>query len=381
MKRITEYHVLILALVGILVFAILKASSASDSSDRPFSIRRSTPDGALALRLWLEKSGYQVKALSSNLLQLDEIDVLFLLEPYDDYTPAEAEAVYNWVTQGHTLIVADPWSRANSLLASFDVKLGRLIGPWGEASLASPTLTDPPFDGLYLDTVAEIETARRDLVFHLLVQDRPVLASFSEGQGTVWVMGCAYPFSNQGLQHESNARLIMNLLSDVPPPSTIGFDESMRAVEPSSPTLNDWVVSTPAGQSIILFAVLMMSYLLLRGRRFGRPQPVNIERLRREPTEYIQAVATLFRRSGQREEVLRHYRSELVRQLARRYAFDPRLNDDEVIRSLAVRDPAFDAQALAELLHDLSAHHVSEHKLVEITTGVDTWMAELGEKR
>ncbi|RPI91805.1 MAG: hypothetical protein EHM39_14205 [Chloroflexi bacterium] len=228
--------------------------------------------------------------------------------------------------------------------------------------------------------MAEIESTRRDLVVHLFVQGKPVLASFGEGGGTVWVVGTSYPFFNYGLRDEASARLVMNLLADVPPEAAIGFDERQLLVtqESEQSGLNDWLVSTPAGWSLIVLVVLVMGYLLLRGRRFGRPQPILAEQLRREPTEYIQAVATLFRRSGQRGEVLRHYKSELLRWLTTRYALEPRLNDDELVRILAVRDPALDTGALADLLRDLSARHVTEQQLVQIIMRVDGW---IGEKR
>ncbi|RPI96211.1 MAG: DUF4350 domain-containing protein, partial [Chloroflexi bacterium] len=173
MKRITDVHLLILALAGIVLFAIIRSSStASDSSGN-----LSTSDQSLALRLWLEKSSYDVRELFTSPLPLRDLDMLFVLDPSVDYTPAEAEAVQRWVTQGHTLVVAGSWSRANSLLATFNVTLGHFVYPEKAASLAAPTLILPPFDGLKLRAVAEIESTRRDLVVHLFVQGKPVLAS------------------------------------------------------------------------------------------------------------------------------------------------------------------------------------------------------------
>ena len=59
------------------------------------------------------------------------------------------------------------------------------------------------------------------------------------------------------------------------------------------------LLTTPPGLGLVLAFGLTFVFLALRGRRFGRIVPLPDETLRREPVEYIQAMANLYRRSGQ----------------------------------------------------------------------------------
>jgi hypothetical protein len=117
-----------------------------------------------------------------------------------------------------------------------------------------------------------------------------------------------------------------------------------------------------------------MVFLVTRGRRQGVAIPLPDERLRREPVEYIQAMANLLRRSGQRTDTLRHYRRVLRRELSRRYAVDPRLSDKEFLRRIISRDPTLDENELAGLLWMLAKDDVTEHELVEISMQVNEWI-------
>ena len=80
------------------------------------------------------------------------------------------------------------------------------------------------------------------------------------------------------------------------------------------------------------------------------------------------------RRSGQRQDTLRHYRQQFRRQLAQRYAVPVNLSADEMSRLIAERDPRMDQAELRDLLLALARPDVSEHDLVTIALQVDTWM-------
>jgi hypothetical protein len=116
-----------------------------------------------------------------------------------------------------------------------------------------------------------------------------------------------------------------------------------------------------------------MTFLLLRGRRFGKPFPLREDTLLREPVEYIKAIANLLRRSGQRVETLAHYRQQFRRHLGKRYAIDPTLSDNELVQRIAARDSSVDTDALRDLLHRLSQKKVSEQDLIALVAEMDTW--------
>jgi hypothetical protein len=332
----------------------------------------------MVLRNWLEQSGYDVRQLVSSTFEGDEIDVLFVLNPRWPYTEAEAEDIRDWVRQGNTLIVAGDAYRVNSLARPFDISLQYVAVPAQTQVLTSPSLIVPPIDHLSLSGVYEISSSRPDLTMHLAISGRPVIASFPEGEGTIWVSGSIRPFTNQGIQEADNASLIVNMLAEDLPGSRVGFDEAQHGFDDEetsgqSSSFLDWLTTSAPGWSILLTCGLAMMFVLLRGRRFGRPIPLEEDVLRREPVEHIQAMANLMRRSGQRQYTLRHYRTEFRRALARRYAVAADLSVEDLSRSVAARDPIVDQAELYHLLTRLDAQSITEQDLVSIVMQLDAW--------
>jgi len=281
------------------------------------------------------------------------------------------------VARGHTLIVAGSGTSVNAALAPYDVAVARSGARRMETALpAGPTLTDPPVSHLPVGWTYRVEPDRADVVVHLVIDGDPVLISLAEGQGTVWVSGTVDPFTNLGLAAEGSARLILNLLAEAPPGARIGFDESLHNVEEIPASFSAWLFAGAAGWGIALAGALTFVFLALRGRRFARAIPLPEERLRREPVEYIQAMANLLRRSGQRTHTLGHYRARFRRALAHHYAIDASLADPDLLRAVAARDPAADLGALGELLRLLARTRVSEAELVSIVKAADSWMGE-----
>jgi hypothetical protein len=374
--NITDMRLLVAALVALVVLAVLFPPSGSSESWKPLSIRNSSGGGAMVLRMWMEHLGFDVRPLTAGEHLSDDVDALFMLEPVHTYTPNEAQALYDWVAAGHTLVVVGTEDDAvNSVLMPFDVSLTSIEWFDSTLSLASPTLTTPPFEHVSVSYASPIYTTRADLVVHIMAEGQPLFASLGAGDGMVWIAGMPAPFTNSGLRDEASARLVANLLLRLPDGATVAFDESEREVTvPES--LEHWMLSSPAGWSILLAGALVMGYLLLRGRRFGRIVPVEGQQLRREPTEYVRAMANLMRRTRHRGVVLHHYRGELRRVLAKRYVIDPDLSDEAFVRVLAERDSTLDVEALAGLLHRLSAQNASEHDLVSLAMAVDEWIGE-----
>jgi hypothetical protein len=202
--------------------------------------------------------------------------------------------------------------------------------------------------------------------------------SASHGAGRVWVSGALRPFTNLGLQDPGSARLVANLLAGFPPTFTVGFDEAAHGYgDPASQSLSGWLFGAAPGWGIVLALVITMIFLATRGRRFGRAVPLPDERLRRESVEYIYAMATLFRRSGQRSEILRHYDDQLRRRLSERYAVDPKLEAIEFVKTVVYRDPTLHEAELRDLMKRLSQKKVSEPDLIRIASDVDQFLRRL----
>jgi hypothetical protein len=378
-RKITDTRLLAMGIVGVILAAILTVTFAPGPKPPPTSVRSSGPQGALALRLWLERIGYETRELVSKSIQPGDLDVIFALNPRTPYTEEEARHLRDWVRRGHTLIVAGSPYAVNSLLASYDVSLFYLSYDGKERSLTGPTLVIPPFERLKVGPIYGIASTRADLTMHLADGATPILVSFPEGAGIVWVCGTTRPFSNRGLMNDpASARLVLNLLAEDPPPATIGFDEAqLSAAEETRDSLYRWLTRSASGWSLLSAGALTMTFLVLRGRRFGRAIPLQEDRLLREPVEYIRAMANLLRRSGQRAYTLDHYRGQLRRALSKRYAIDPGLSDEALLKLVGSRDPTADVAALRRLLGQLAQRRVSEGELVALALDVDEWIRKL----
>lgn len=359
-------------LVALIVIVVLTLITGP-GEDVPLSVHSSYPEGAMALRLWIERSGFEVHEITANPVQMGSEGTLFILDPDTPYTTVEATYLQNWVKSGHTLIVSGTPLVLDELLKPYNVSMQYAFSN-NAISLNAPTLTTPPFDNANIRVRYYISTTRTDVVTHASANGSEVIVSFSEGQGQVWVIGAIYPFTNRGIQETANGRLIANLISTLPH-DAVGFDEARHGFgTPSS--ISGWLFNTPPGWSILLALGLTLLYLGLRGRRFGQAVPIPEERLLREPVEYIRAMANLFRRSGQRTEMLKHYRAQFRRRLSERYNIDPRIDDVEMVKTITFRDPATNEAALRNLLADLSRTSISEAQLVTTASETDAWVRD-----
>lgn len=376
--RQADLRILAGSVMVLVILAAITVSVTPPPEAPPLSVRSAGRDGTMALQMWLRRSGYDVREVLSY-DRLDEVDVLFVLEPlWFIYADDDARLLQNWVEDGHTLIIAGTPFATNTLLNPYNLSLNFLPISSEMLSPAAPSLVAPPFSAVRAEAVSTIATERKDVVPYLFSVDLPVLVSAQHGAGRLWVSGALRPFTNQGLQDPGSARLIANLLANIPTTSTIGFDEAVHGYgDPASQSLSNWLFGTAPGWGIVLALVVTMAYLATRGRRFGRAVPLPDERLRRESVEYIHAMATLFRRSGQRSEILRHYNDQLRRRLSERYAVDPKLEAIEFVKTVVYQDPALDEAVLRDLMQRLSHKKVSEPELIKTASDVDEFLRSL----
>jgi hypothetical protein len=182
------------------------------------------------------------------------------------------------------------------------------------------------------------------------------------------------------LRDDGNARLVYNLVAaaGISPASTdesggqILFDEFHHGYQ-TARSVTTWLQSTAPGQSLLYTGVVIFVYLLVGGRRFGRPLPMPDSTTRRAPVEHVQAMANLFRRAGKRARISRHYHDRLKRELARPYHLDPALDDAHFVDQLAMFRPDLDRAALSRLLHKAGQALVSEGELIRLVQEVDEW--------
>jgi Domain of unknown function (DUF4350) len=373
----TDARILIAAVMVIVLLAIIAVVSAPNHEAPPLSVRSDARDGAAVLQQWIERSGYDVQELT-NWEQLNELQVLFVLDPIIGYHDEDIRLLHDWVRRGHTLIVAGYPRVVNGLLAPFNLYLD-YVEHAETANPAAPTLRLPPFRAVNMDAIAQVQIADRtqqpSAVFHLYAGQSPILASLDVDRGQIWVSGATEPFTNQGLRDPGSAAMVANLMANIPRSAMVGFDELSHGFgSASQQSIVGWLISTAPGWGILTGFAMTMIYLALRGRHFGRSVPLPEERLRRESAEYIHAMAALFRRSGQRRAVLKHYEQQFRRALSERYGLDPKANAAELVNAVVYYDPAVDEVALRRLLEALNADNVNEQELVQTVSVVDQFL-------
>jgi hypothetical protein len=368
-------------LVGLMFLSVLMGARQDAQANAPPELTSysNEADGARALALWLEDLGYAVRRLQGLYFRLETDDcLLFVLSPQQPFNAGEVKRLDDWVMQGGILVLATEARAADPLLEHFELELGSLYGLVEEAEPAQPLLLDPPWTLAQVRARRRLIAARDDVVVHVRAKDRPVLLSFEHGAGQVFVAATTFPFSNAGLRDAGNARLVHNLAAAACTPSggTVVFDEFHHGYQ-TERTLTTWLKTSAQGRSLIYAALVIFVYLVVGGRRLGRPAPLPQATVRRAPVEHIQAMANLFRRGGKRAAILRHYHERLKRGLAQAHRLNPTLSDSDFVAQLSALYPGLDHAALLKLLRETSQAQVSEGDLIRLAKEVHDWTSEM----
>jgi hypothetical protein len=342
--------------------------------------------GALAFYEWAREIGYDARRLEYRSFALEESDAaLVILNPGEPITRVQARDTLDWVARGGTLIFADDTpivfgaSRAllDELGASFEVY--STTTTIERAAPGQPALDQPLAVAPLVRTGRMIRFQHDDYVKIAGLPDAIVIAGVKHGSGYVYLSTATYPFTNAGLRDADNAALVLNLLRRVPPGGRIQFDEYHHGFfEP--PWTGSLVLGSPWGWAATYAVIATALYLILSGRRFGRPIPLKEEVARRSSAEYVESMADLFQRGGKRAYILRHYYDAFKRRIARPYGVNPRLEDEEFVRELA-RFHEFDEPVLLALLRRMRSQQVGEDELVRTVTDAEELLATTARNR
>ncbi len=123
-----------------------------------------------------------------------------------------------------------------------------------------------------------------------------------------------------------------------------------------------------------LYAVGVIAlYIVLTGRRFGRPVPLKQDVARRSSAEYVQSVAHLLRRGRKRGPIAQHFHDTLKRRLSKPYGFVAPADDTAFVRELVRVGGATDEQAARcdRVLEGLSRPDMSDMELVRLVRDAD----------
>lgn len=355
----------------------------------PGSAHSAGPDGALGLQRWLESIGYDARNLEYSEWRIpDDAAVLFMLDPQrEPVTAEEAAETLRWVRAGGTLVLIDTTPTLavgrNELLETLQatVVISDEIQAINNARAVQPLLSTPPVISVPVNTSSALELRRDDYLPLLQTRLGDTLVGIQEGRGYIYLGSTLYPFTNDGIQKPGSGPLLLNMLARVAPDAVVLFDEYHHGYR-TPPTVRRVALQQGWGWAVLYTMLVVGLYIVLTGRRFGRPVPLRADLARRSSAEYVQSLAMLFRRAGKRSYVLAHYHSQLKRRLARPYGFVPPVDDaafvDELLRYRGITDEQ--ATRLRTLLAQLNGT-VSEEQLVRLVRAADAFADEKGRVR
>lgn len=365
----------VLLLVVVTAFAVFQRGS--EESYPTLSSISSTPDGALALKLWLAKLKYNVdEEVLSNFAPPEDSAILFMLEPLFP-TEADMNAVDQWVEDGGTLIAIGKRYGMFSLIDHYKFYFNYLPNTDGMPSNETPLLDSPSTLDLKNTKVdIALGSERDDYVTLVSFQDRPVLVSFEQGKGRVILGTVTESFTNAGLKKTGNPELVLNVLALAKTKGTVWFDEWHHGVQSGEQILgpSEFLRRTPVGRALLFVTFVVFIAFFMQGRSFGRPVPLPQEIKRRGALEHVTGIANLSRRAAHRSSVMMQYHNQIKRKLGQRYRLDPMMTDEEYVNTLAGYNPSMDKNELLNLLKRLRRTNLSENEMVHLAVEAAKWI-------
>ena len=314
--------------------------------------------------------------------RLEWSDALFLQDLNKAPTEAEVKDIQDFVSTGGTLIVAGDDRALDGLFSVYGLKLRELP----ESQEFSYRIADKPFfprhpiDEIRVRTHVVFGPLTREVAALYGTEEGATVVTLREGKGRVFLIASAYLFSKSGLQYDAgNATLLYNLMSTLPRNARIGLAEKRYYTVETKPP-NPFVVlmfGTPGGLGAVYICITLFVFLMLRGRRFGKPLDIQ-ERGRRLSSEYVHAMTSLYQKGNTRSEILRHIRDTFRSDLGDRWRVNPTLDTSAFLEELARRGAVDEDEELTNLLTDLEpSGGISEAKLLDISKRVEAYSEAL----
>ena len=348
LRRVNPLYAAAAALAIVtLIFTALTTGQGGTVAGRTASVYDDGPGGAAALRHAIDAIGGTTSALEGDTFSIDagRVGILFMLGATELVTPADVATVRAFLRAGGTVVVAsDLGLLERPLLDAFHIGYRGPAAP-GAHALASAAFTNPPARRIAFDGGTTLSTGDEALA---LADDggAPIVALAHDGPGALVVVGSLWPFLAQGLGDADNGRFAIALAAQaLGSRREVAFDEYHHGLHPSADVLV-LIERTWPGRALVFVAAVTFVYLVLSGRPFGSPVPLD-PRPPRSSLEYVRGFAGLVRRSGRGEIARRRLRRELHSALARASGLDPATPFDRTLAAVAAGDPARAARARA----------------------------------
>ena len=343
-----------------------------------FLVSCDMPGYGSALYQILRKLKFRVTEISAESpARLDRYDVLFLRALDKAPTETEVQGIQDFVSTGGTLIVAGNDKALAGLFSAYGLELREVTDRvvFSQRISEAPLFPLHPVDDMRTQTDFAIEAIGREVAVLYGRADDATVVTLRDGEGRAYFIASDYLFSRSGLRHHGNAVFLYNLMSTLPRNARIGLAESRYytlETKPPDPFVA-FVFRTPGGLGAVYICLTLFIFLVLRGRRFGKPldaQEIN----RRLSAEYVHAMTALYQKGNTRAEVLRHIRDRFKADLGARWRVNPNLDTSTFLEELALRGAIDKADEVTNLMADLDLSvNISEARLLDIAQRVEAY--------
>lgn len=278
---------------------------------------------------------------------------------------------------GNSEVLADLFSTYGLELQALTKRLA-----FSQRIPVEPLFPEHPVDEVRTDTNFVIEAFGREVAVLYGREDDATIVTLRDGDGRAFFITSDYLFSRNGLRYNGNATFLYNLMSTFPRSARIGFAERRYytlETKPPDPFVA-LLFRTPGGLAAIYICLTLFIFLVLRGRRFGRPLDVQ-EKNRRLSSEYVHAMTALYQKGNTRTDILKHIRERFKVDLGARWRVNPNLDTATFLEELATRGAIDEDNELISLMSDLDASgNISEAQLLDLAQRVEAYreMAKIG---
>ena len=319
--------------------------------------------------------------------RLDRLDVLFLWDLRRELDKQEVEEIHQFVEDGGTLIVAGDHESLKSLLLDYGLEMRKASNSLETSRRIpiEPIFPNRPVNEIYSSTDYAIQSSERDIAPLYGQGEDYSIVTFGEGEGRAFFISCPDIFYRNGLRDNRNATFLYNLMTTFPHRARVGLAEDYYYAVGSASEANPLMYllfNTAGGLGVVYSGVIVFLFLILRGRRFGKPLTLE-DTHRRVSSEYVHAMTALYQKGDTRRAILKQIRDTFRSDLAARWHINPNLESTSFVEEIARRKP-IDTDEFLRLLTELEPRGtISEARLLSLAKQVEAYCdrANIGRSR